>query len=139
MTDDPKTTADLAAIKRGWSEMTEADKAAQRESFVRGQLGFGSDRDEAADRAAFDAAFYAGESAKAAAPEPALMTVATAISAAKRLGLRTMIVVQEMPDGRWGLTSCGRTRADCDRALVIAKWLLSAAEDATAAEEDDDA
>jgi len=70
MTNEPKRTYDLAAIKRGWSEMTEADKAAQRESFVRGQIGFGSDRDEANYRVAQDAAFYAGESAKAAAPEP---------------------------------------------------------------------
>lgn len=60
------------------------------------------------------------------AAKAVLLPVKNARDASKRLGLRTMIVLQELPGGEWGFTSYGRTRADCDRALVIAEELMSA-------------
>ncbi|HMQ38988.1 MAG TPA: hypothetical protein PKA33_01500 [Amaricoccus sp.] len=55
----------------------------------------------------------------------ALLPISSARSASKRLGLRSMIVLQELPDGRWGYTSYGKTKADCGRARKIADDLLS--------------
>ena len=78
-----------------------------------------------------------GETGMTDTPEtPArLLPVSKAREASKRLGLRSMIVMQEFPDGRWGFTSYGRTRADCDRALVIGEELLSAVDYAVAVED----
>lgn len=64
-----------------------------------------------------------------------LLPISRAREASKRLGLRSMIVMQELPDGRWGYTSYGRSRADCDRARSIADELMSAVEYAVAAED----
>ena len=50
---------------------------------------------------------------------PALLPISSARTAGKRLGLRTMIVMQELPSGQWGYTSWGATKADCDRALAV--------------------
>lgn len=44
--------------------------------------------------------------------------------ASKRLGLRSMIVLQELPDGRWGYTSYGATKALCGRARDVADRAL---------------
>lgn len=51
---------------------------------------------------------------------PRLLPIANARAAGERLGLRSVIVLQELPDGRWGYTSWGRTKPDCDRARAIA-------------------
>jgi hypothetical protein len=39
-----------------------------------------------------------------------------------------MIVLQELPDGRWGYTSWGRTLADCGRARRLADQALDMVE-----------
>jgi len=57
--------------------------------------------------------------------DPRLLPVSKARDASKRLGLRSMIVLQELPDGRWGYTSYGRTRAECDRARKVAERILA--------------
>lgn len=57
-----------------------------------------------------------------------LLPVKNAADAAKRLGLRSVIVLQELPDGRWGYTSYGDTRANCRRARQIADAALATAE-----------
>jgi len=57
--------------------------------------------------------------------EPRLLPIANARDASKRLGLKSMIVLQELPDGRWGYTSYGRTRAECDRARRVAENILA--------------
>jgi hypothetical protein len=69
------------------------------------------------------------------AAKAALLPVKNAREASKRLGLRSMIVMQELPNGQWGFTSYGKTKADCDRALAIAEELLSAVEYAVAVED----
>jgi hypothetical protein len=46
-----------------------------------------------------------------------------------------MIVMQELPDGRWGYTSYGETRADCERAKNIADELMGAVAYAVAVED----
>lgn len=66
---------------------------------------------------------------------PALLPIANAREASKRLGLRSMIVLQELPDGRWGYTSYGKTKADCGRARIIADEVLSAVAYAVAVED----
>lgn len=53
-----------------------------------------------------------------------LLPISSAREASKRLGLRTMIVLQELPDGTWGYTSYGKTKADCGRARRIADYLF---------------
>jgi hypothetical protein len=53
-----------------------------------------------------------------------LLPISKARDASKRLGLRTMIVLQELPDGRWGYTSYGETKALCTRARGIADRAL---------------
>lgn len=55
-----------------------------------------------------------------AADSPRLLPIANAQAAGERLGMRSVIVLQELPDGRWGYTSWGRTKPDCDRARAIA-------------------
>ena len=60
--------------------------------------------------------------------EPRLLPIANARDASKRLGLKSMIVMQELPDGRWGYTSYGRTRAECQRARKIADGLMVSVE-----------
>lgn len=55
-----------------------------------------------------------------------LLPVKNAADASKRLGLRSMIVLQELPDGRWGYTSYGATRALCRRAKLIADEAMGA-------------
>lgn len=62
-------------------------------------------------------------------PEPLLAPIAWARSIGKRRGLRSVIVLQELPDGRWGFTSWGKTRADCQRAQRIAAYAMGEAED----------
>lgn len=57
-----------------------------------------------------------------------LLPVSRARDAGQRLGLRSMIVLQELPDGRWGYTSWGRTRADCGRARRLADQALDMVE-----------
>ena len=57
--------------------------------------------------------------------EPRLLPVCKARDASKRLGLVKMIVLQELPDGRWGYTSYGRTRAECDRARKVAENIMA--------------
>lgn len=42
--------------------------------------------------------------------------IAWARSIGERKGLRSVIVLQELTDGRWGYTSWGRNRKDCGRA-----------------------
>ena len=64
-----------------------------------------------------------------------LLPISSARTAGQRLGLRSMIVLQELPDGRWGYTSWGKTKADCGRARVIADECLSAVEYAVAVED----
>ena len=54
-----------------------------------------------------------------------LLPISKAREASKRLGLKSMIVLQELPDGRWGYTSYGRNRAECQRAQGIADRLLA--------------
>ena len=68
--------------------------------------------------------------------DPRLLPVSRAREASKRLGLRSMIVMQELPDGRWGYTSYGQSKADCDRARNIADELLGAVEYAVAVEDE---
>jgi len=53
-----------------------------------------------------------------------LLPVSRAREASKRLGLRSMIVLQELPSGEWGYTSYGKTKADCERARRIADSAL---------------
>jgi len=55
-----------------------------------------------------------------------LLPIADARAAGERLGMRSVIVLQELPDGRWGYTSWGRNRADCGRARKIADALHDA-------------
>lgn len=64
-----------------------------------------------------------------------LLPIVNARAAGKRLGLRSMIVLQEFPDGRWGYTSWGMTKADCGRARAIADEVLSAVDYAVASED----
>jgi len=59
--------------------------------------------------------------------EPKMLPISKARDASKRLGLKSMIVLQELPDGRWGYTSYGRTKAECTRARNIADELLGQA------------
>jgi hypothetical protein len=47
-----------------------------------------------------------------------------------------MIVMQELPDGRWGYTSYGKTKADCTRARAIADELMGAVAYAVAVEDE---
>ncbi len=61
-----------------------------------------------------------------------LLPISSARTAAKRLGLKSVIVMQETPDGRWGYTSYGRTREECQRARRIADELLASTHYATA-------
>lgn len=61
--------------------------------------------------------------------EPRLLPIANARAAGERLGMRSVIVLQELPDGRWGYTSWGKTRRDCDRARKIADGLHAALAD----------
>lgn len=53
-----------------------------------------------------------------------LLPINKASDVSKRLGLRTMIVIQELPTGQWGYTSYGDTKANCDRARRIADECL---------------
>ena len=53
-----------------------------------------------------------------------LLPISNARDASKRLGLRSMIVLQELPTGQWGYTSYGKTKTDCDRAKILADDLL---------------
>ena len=48
-----------------------------------------------------------------------------------------MIVLQELPDGRWGYTSYGKTKADCQRARRIADSALEHLGDLLLIMEDD--
>ncbi len=64
-----------------------------------------------------------------------LLPISSARTAGKRLGLRSMIVLQELPDGRWGYTSWGMTKADCGRARKIADECLDAVDCAVAVED----
>ena len=64
-----------------------------------------------------------------------LLPIASAREASKRLGLTSMIVMQELPDGRWGYTSYGKDRKHCQRAQRIADELLSALDYAVAVED----
>ena len=64
-----------------------------------------------------------------------LLPIANAREASKRLGLTSMIVMQELPDGRWGYTSYGKDRKHCQRAKAIADELMSAVEYAVAVED----
>lgn len=57
-----------------------------------------------------------------------LLPIKAAADVAKRQGLRTVIVLQEFPNGQWGYTSYGDTRASCRRAQKIASDAMSAAE-----------
>ena len=57
-----------------------------------------------------------------------LLPISSAREAGTRLGLRSMIVLQELPNGQWGYTSWGKTRADCARAQKIANECLAEAE-----------
>ena len=66
-----------------------------------------------------------------------LLPIANARAASKRLGLRSMIVLQELPDGRWGYTSYGKTKADCQRARRIADSALEHLGDLLLIMEDD--
>jgi len=66
---------------------------------------------------------------------PQLLPINSARTAGQRLGLRSMIVLQELPDGQWGYTSWGMTRADCGRARNIADECLSAVAYAVAVED----
>lgn len=58
-----------------------------------------------------------------------MLPIGNARAAGERLGLRSLIVLQELPDGRWGYTSWGKTKADCDRAKRIADDALETAMD----------
>lgn len=64
-----------------------------------------------------------------------LLPISSARNAAKRLGLKSMIVLQELPNGEWGYTSYGQTRALCQRARVIGDECLSAVAYAVAVED----
>ena len=64
-----------------------------------------------------------------------LLPIENARAASKRLGLKSMIVMQELPDGRWGFTSYGKDRAHCQRAQAIAEELMGAVEYAVAVED----
>lgn len=44
-------------------------------------------------------------------------------------GLTSVIILQELPDGRWGYTSWGKDIAGCKRARLVADEALSAVED----------
>ena len=57
-----------------------------------------------------------------------LLPIANARAAGERLGLRSVIVLQEVPDGQWGYTSWGKTKADCGRAKGIADDAMRVAE-----------
>lgn len=52
MIDKDKSPLEAAVAAMKGQKMTDAELAAQRASFVRGEVGMGSDRDEAAYRAA---------------------------------------------------------------------------------------
>lgn len=67
---------------------------------------------------------------------PRLLPVSSARSAGERLGLRSVIVLQELPSGQWGYTSWGKTKSDCGRARVIADECLGAVEYAVAVEDE---
>lgn len=69
------------------------------------------------------------------APE-VLLPIERARAASKRLGLTSMIVMQELPDGRWGYTSYGKDKKHCARARRIADELMSAVDYAVAVEDD---
>lgn len=58
----------------------------------------------------------------------ALAPITWARKIGESLRLRSVIVLQEMPDGQWGYTSWGRNRADCTRAQEIADRALDIAE-----------
>lgn len=64
-----------------------------------------------------------------------LISISRVRSAARGLGLKSMIVLQELPNGRWGYTSYGQTRELCGRAKSIADECLSAVEYAVAVED----
>ena len=64
-----------------------------------------------------------------------LLPITNARAASKRLGLTSMIVMQELPDGRWGFTSYGKDKKHCDRARRIADELMSAVIYAVAVED----
>jgi len=58
-----------------------------------------------------------------------LLPIANARAAGERLGLRSVIVLQELPDGRWGYTSWGVNRRDCGRARRLGDKALALMED----------
>lgn len=64
-----------------------------------------------------------------------LLPISSARSAGERLGHRSVIVMQELPDGRWGYTSWGKNKADCQRARAIADELMGAVVYAVAVED----
>lgn len=64
-----------------------------------------------------------------------LISISRVRSAARGLGLKSMIVLQELPNGRWGYTSYGQTRELCKRARAIADECLGAVEYAVAVED----
>jgi len=64
-----------------------------------------------------------------------LISISRVRSAARGLGLKSMIVLQELPNGRWGYTSYGQTRELCKRAQAIADECLGAVEYAVAVED----
>ena len=63
---------------------------------------------------------------------PELLPIGNARAASKRLGLKAMIVFQELPDGRWGYTSYGQTKAICARTRKIADAVLHSVADTAA-------
>ena len=64
-----------------------------------------------------------------------LISINRVRAAARGLGLKSMIVLQELPDGRWGYTSYGQTRELCKRAQAIADECMGAVEYAKAVED----
>jgi hypothetical protein len=64
-----------------------------------------------------------------------LLPISSARSAGERLGPRSVIVLQELPNGQWGYTSWGKTKPDCGRARAIADECLGAVEYAVAVED----
>lgn len=67
--------------------------------------------------------------------EPLLCPISWARKIGEAKSLRSVIVFQELPDGRWGFTSWGKKMADCRRAAEIGKELMSAVEYARAVED----